>query len=152
MTTYQSGSVKIWWDNAIGAYKMVTPYNATFVDLLKQLAPGSDRVWDPSSKVWTISEKIVHLVKDLAEKSFKCQATFISRQQAQSASAPPKTVTLASIDSLMLEFFKLLPYNAARKAYQVAAMELHPDRGGSLENMTKLNATWSRIEKEHYGQ
>ena len=129
---------------------MVTPFNRSFVDALKALAPGGDRIWDADKKTWMISERIVLLVKDLAEKSFRVQATFISKQQAQNASAPPRTTTVAPIDKLMLDFFRLLPYNAARKAYQIAAMELHPDRGGSLEKMTQLNAAWARIEKEFF--
>ena len=66
----QQTGIKIWWDTTVDAYRVVTPYRPQFVDLLKQLIPSSDRGWDGTSKTWTITEKFLPAVKDLAERIF----------------------------------------------------------------------------------
>jgi curved DNA-binding protein CbpA len=49
---------------------------------------------------------------------------------------------------ITLEFFRLAGPDAMLKAYRAAALTLHPDRGGSMDVMSSLNAAWDRIQKE----
>lgn len=146
-----TGSVRIWYDPQADAYRVVTPFNQAFVDAIKKLVPISDRAWDASSKTWTITERFMGPVCSLAEKAFKCKATVVTKAQAQAASMPP-VVRQAPLDSVILDFFKLLPFEAAQGAYRKAALTLHPDRGGSMESMSRLNAAWQRLETELYGR
>jgi hypothetical protein len=148
----QSSTTKIWWDTTVDAYRVVTPYRPQFVELLKQLLPASDRAWDAASKTWTITEKFLPSVKDLTERIFGGTATIVSRQQAQAAQQPPpqRGGAATPVGKLIEEWFQLLPYSAAQKAYRYGAMELHPDRGGSMETMSKFNALWQQIEKLHF--
>ena len=136
------------------AYRLVTPYNASFVELLKQLIPASDRLWDPQSKTWTVTERILLPTQQLVERIFKTPAAFISREQAERAAAAQSTAVaigkLSAKDEVLLAFARLLPYEAARRAYREAAQALHPDHGGSMELMTQLNMLWSRLENEFY--
>lgn len=37
-------------------------------------------------------------------------------------------------------------YQAARKLYRQLVVQLHPDRGGSVDLCARLNALWNRIE------
>lgn len=144
-------SIRIWWDESVQAYRVVTPYRPQFVDALKQLLPASDRSWDNQTKTWTITERFLGPVQNLAEKAFGAKATVITKDQAQKASMPP-TVRSSTVDTVIVEFFKLLPYEALQKAYRQAAMTLHPDRGGNMESMSKLNASWQRLEKEFFNK
>jgi hypothetical protein len=148
----QSSTTKIWWDTTVDAYRVVTPYRPQFVELLKQLLPASDRAWDAASKTWTITEKFLPSVKDLTERIFGGTATIVSRQQAQAAQQPPpqRGGAATPVGKLIEEWFQLLPYSAAQKAYRYGAMELHPDRGGSMETMSKFNSLWQQIEKIHF--
>ena len=148
----QPSGTKIWWDTTVDAYRVVTPYRPQFVELLKQLLPASDRAWDAASKTWTITEKFLPSVKDLAERIFGGTATIISRQQAQAAQQPPpqRGGAATPIGKLLEEWFQLLPYESARKAYRDGALALHPDRGGSMENMSRFNSLWQQIEKLHF--
>lgn len=145
-------SIRIWWDNDVGVYRCSIPYNATVNDLLNQAIPFSERSLDKESKIWSITEQAMPAFRKIAESVFKSQATVITKEQAQKASASP-SITKATLDSVLLDFVKLLPYEAAQKAFRLAALTLHPDRvGGDMEKMSRLNAAWTRIEKEFYNQ
>ena len=171
-------SCKILWDDSVQAYRVATPYNPSFVELLKQLIPIPDRVWDPQTKIWTVSEQYSLPIKELVVKIYGSgNVTFVSKQQAAQVAAqraaaaaayqaqaqqqqtqayqyvPPKTPQVRGepLDLVMLVFLKTLPYEAAKAAYRRAALELHPDKnGGDATRMTALNASWARIEKEFY--
>ena len=140
-------SIKIWWDESVAAYRVTTPYNETFFNLLKQLIPFSDREWDKSSKTWTVTERFMEPIRQLAEKTFRDTATVITKAQSQKSSVPP-ALAKQPLDGVICQFFRLLAYEDAQAAYRKASMRLHPDRGGSMEQMTALNSAWTRLEKE----
>jgi hypothetical protein len=143
--------IRIWWDQDLEAYRMVTPYNKAFLELFKAAIPGSDRAWDDSSKTWSFTEKYLQGVVALTEKVFGGKATVISKDQSQKATTPPSMAS-SPLDKVILQFFRALPFEAAQKAYRIAAVSLHPDHGGDMEKMTALNSAWSRLEKELYGK
>lgn len=158
-TKMPTGNVKIWWNVQAQAYNMVTPYDQNFVNTFSLLVPGSDRHWDRDSKTWTFTERFFTPIKDLAEKVFRCTATVVTRDMAEKAAAGAGSSSSSAassksnkIDSVMADFVRLLPYTAARKAWLLACTELHPDKGGSLDKMSSLNAAWQRIEKEFFNQ
>jgi hypothetical protein len=129
---------------------MATPYNATFVEALKKLLPASDREWDPQTKIWTFVEKYLDTLAQVVEQYFHVKPIILRRIDAERASSPPSRVTASKMDSVITQFFKLLPFDAVEKAYKVAALTLHPDRGGDMTKMSELNAMWDRIRKEHF--
>lgn len=45
-------------------------------------------------------------------------------------------------------FFDCPDLKAGKKKYAELAKKLHPDKGGSTEEMQKLNAEWERFQKE----
>jgi len=53
-----------------------------------------------------------------------------------------------SLEGAIIEFFRLLPFEAAKAAYRLAIKELHPDKGGDPVKAARLNAAWQRIESE----
>ena len=168
---YNQGNCRIWWDDTVQGYRVVTPYRPNFVDLLKQLAPGPERVWDgpPTNPTgprnWIISERIFQPTKDLVEKIFGGPVIVVTKQQWQAQQAASQTQANTgysrpgaasangngnSLAGLMYEWFQLLPYDSAKKAYRDAALQMHPDRGGNPEVMSKFNSLWTQIEKLHY--
>ena len=167
-------NIKILWDDSIAAYRVSTPFSPQFVELLKQLIPAGARAWDIQTKVWTVEEKYgvpifdlcariwspqnILFVDAVAQAAAKAATAFHAQQNTQAQPSnyqyvPPKITKGDPLDLVMLNFFKTLPYDAAKAAYRNAALLLHPDRqGGSADKMTVLNMTWTRIEQEYYGK
>jgi len=55
--------------NPDGSFEIYSDYDAGFVAALKETVPAEDREWDPSEKVWRVSEEshystIVSLAED----------------------------------------------------------------------------------------
>ena len=155
----------IYWDVKIQAYqlKMKGDWNRTekVVAFLKQAIPHSDRKLDvvesngKKEYTWTFIEKYLDGVQKFCVLIYGQQeVACLLRSQVETQANNQQVVTqrITGIDSVLLEFVKLLPYEAAQKAYKAACLVLHPDRGGNMEAMSKLNASWQRIEKEVYNQ
>jgi hypothetical protein len=146
------GQIRIWWDVSVQAYRLTSPYNKELVDSLKAFIPISDRSYDPTSKIWTISERMLTPTVGVLQK-LKLQHVVITRQQAEQASTSSPTTTRGMpLDVVMKRFLELLPYESARKSYLHASMQMHPDKGGSMDVMTEFNALWQRLEKEVWKQ
>lgn len=151
-------SVRIWWDASVSAYRLSSSYNKDLVDALKSQIPASDRSMDSRTKIWTFTEKWLTPIQATI-KLINAQLTLITRAQAEQArvgatgaGAGAGSSSRRPIDAVIVDFVKLLPYDAAQSAYRKAAMLLHPDRGGSMESMSALNAVWERIQKEVFNQ
>jgi len=141
-------NVRIWWDTSVSAYRIATPYSVEFVTAIKALIPASDRAFDPTTKVWTFTERFFDPMRLLCEKVYgKHNVVAVTRQQAQSAQAPA-SITKSTASQLAVDFLTLVGFDAAQAAYRRAATVLHPDHGGDMEAMTKLNAVWDRLQKE----
>ena len=54
--------------------------------------------------------------------------------------------SFTGLDAAMMDFMRLIPHSAAQAAYKHAAKNLHPDRGGDPEKMTRLNQLWDIVE------
>ena len=150
--------IRIWWDTSVQAYRMASPYNSELVEVLHTVIPYSDRVFDKQTKMWTFVEKYLIPLEKMLVGTMGFQPQIVTRvqvetqqsQQSQTSSAP--ATRGKAIDVVLVEFMKLLPFDAAKAAYRRAVMELHPDKGGDPRKASSLNEAWSRIEKELYGQ
>jgi len=159
-----SHNVRIWWDTSVNAYRMSSPYNAELVNAVKSFIPGSDRSYDAMSKMWTFTERVYDPLTQLFAKldirpqvmtrqQVEAQAAASAARAQDSANGVASASSAKPLDAVMIEFVRLLPYDAARTAYRKAATQLHSDvAGGSDSRMSALNVAWQRIEKEVYGQ
>jgi len=152
--------IRIWWDATVAAYRMTSPYNRALVDATKSHIPASDRKFDEATKQWIFTEKYLDAFTALL-KTVGFQFVLVTRQQVEANAGAGNNGTRTgssmysrcSIDNVIIEFVRLLPYDAAKAAYRRAALELHPDKQqGDGSRMASLNATWERIAKEVYGQ
>ena len=153
---------RIWWDLNSNSYVVSSSYNDKLVEGLKHVIPSGDRWFDNATKFWYLKEPYGDAVRMVAEKVFGVgQVSFQSKtvaQQAQTQQAQsgqyyvtPASVTtgLNGLDLALVQFMRMLPYNAAKKAFLFAAQELHPDKqGGDPSKMSELNMKWSQIERE----
>jgi len=147
---------QVWWDDGVMAYRARFPFKQQVVDFLKQQIPHSERSWDDQSKIWTFTEGYLTGTVEFFKIAFGNQeVAVVTREQTEKAKAArqqPGLVKLTGIDAQLAEFMRLIPYEAARDAYRRAAIALHPDKGGDMEKMSKINALWTKIQKEIYGQ
>jgi hypothetical protein len=147
----------IFWDVKVQAYQlqMKSDYGRIekTVQFLKQAIPHSDRNWEPTTKTWTFTEKYLDGVQKFCVLIFGAQeVACLTRDKVEGSTRSVSVQTTNTLDSALLIFMKLLPFEAAQAAYRRASMTLHPDKGGDMEAMTKLNQAWTRIEKELYRQ
>jgi hypothetical protein len=158
---------QLFWDSSVQAYrlKMQGEWSKTekIVEFLKKQIPHSDRNLDvkedPSTHkkdyTWTFTEKYFDGTVKFLELVFgKTEIAIITRQQVEAAQQPRQGIVSSSspLHSAAYSFLKAIPFESAQKAYRDAAMRLHPDRGGSMEKMAEVNALWTKLEKELYGQ
>jgi len=149
--------VMIYWDTKLQAYQLQMKGDFAkiekVVSFLKTAIPHSDRNWDPTSKTWTFTEKYLDGVQKLCVVMFGSQeVACLTRDKVEGQTRSVSVNGSNTLDSALLTFMKLLPFEAAQAAYRRASMVLHPDKGGDMELMTKLNQAWSKIEKEVYKQ
>src|SRR5258708_3992198 len=139
MTTNTQTKCRVWWDNDLQAYRCSTPYSKEFVEFIKIAIPVSDRAYDPTTKIWAFAEKYLDVITDTARKVWKGpgEVVVITKAQTQQATNSP-AVTKQTPEQVLVEFVKLLPIDALIAAYRRASMELHPDKGGSMEKMAML--------------
>lgn len=146
---------RVWWDKDISAYRATFPYKPQLVDFLKQNVPASDRSYDDVNKIWTFTEQYLDgTVKFLHICFGTSEVAVVTKAQFEASSKPPtgSVRTSNTIDGALADFMRLIPYESARQAFRHAAIQLHPDKGGDMEKMSKVNALWTRISKEVYGQ
>lgn len=147
----------IFWDSKIQAYQLQMKGEfgkiESIVTFLKKNIPHSDRNWDPATKTWTFTEQYLNGVQKICTVVFGGQeVACLTRDKVEGQTRNISVNGTNTLDSALLTFMKLLPFEAAQAAYRKASMVLHPDRGGDMEAMTKLNQAWSKIEKEVYKQ
>jgi hypothetical protein len=155
---------QIFWDKGIQAYRLKMQWDKTrsekVVEFLKKNVPHSERTYDPSTHIWTFTESYLDGTVKLLQLIFGNQeVATVTKAQVEAAQQPPRSNTgvLAANSPLgdtCYQFMKSIPYEAARQAYRRAAQLMHPDinREGDLGDMSKVNALWTKIEKEVYGQ
>jgi hypothetical protein len=153
---------RIWWVDSAQAYAITFAYKVDLVEKLKGVIPSGDRDYDPTSKTWYVKEQYGAAIRSLAEAAFGVgSVSFTSRQvaeqsrQASYSNAGARGAYLqpsqGSTEDAVVAFMNLVPYDAARRAYLLAAQTLHPDKPeGDGMKMAKLNELWVRVEKEFY--
>jgi hypothetical protein len=146
-----SVKARIWWDSSIQAYKLQTTFKPELVEFLKKQIPVSDRSWDNNTKIWTFTEGYLDGVRKLCILLYgNNDVAVLDRKTVEGQSTRTVSVSnLNTLDTLCVQFVKLLPFDAAQSAYRKASLVLHPDRpGGNMEKMSQLNTIWTRLEKE----
>jgi hypothetical protein len=135
--------ISIWWDS--DEYVCQFSFSYEIVDFLRSL-PRRDRRSNDDDKTWSFRSK--HLDAVL----FECRRLGFQIERLDIADAEdwPSRTEPNSTELLLVNFFRMVPKEAMRRAYCAAALTLHPDRGGDTADMQRLNDLWQRIEKEWY--
>ena len=152
---------RIWWEESSQSYVVSCSFAPKFVESVKSLIPSGSRTYDPTTKFWNVTEQYGEFLRKLAETAFGVGCvSFTSRnvtrqasQQSAYSRSSHSTLTTngqSSTEDAVVAFMNLVPYDAAKRCFLLAAQTHHPDKGGDAQKMSKLNELWSRIEKEFY--
>ncbi len=143
-----------------------TPYDASFVDQLKQRVPSSSRRWNPTVLQWQVGLAWRQIVEDLVRAHF-ASVTVLEPPPASAHARPPNDwwnpyqapptpepipPMAPPVPSPYDEMFSILADSTLSKIYKVIMLETHPDRGGDLELSKQVNAAWDRLCAHRKGQ
>jgi hypothetical protein len=117
-----------------------TPFNADFIDDLKNDIPPRARKYLPVDKEWKVEAAYAEDVEKLVRKYFG-EPTIVQNEVYVQGPA-------VSGDDPYARFLRACPTPVLAKLYKVAAIELHPDRGGDANAMAEVNAAWTEIKKD----
>lgn len=152
---------KVSHDEKLGAYNIKFEYGRWdwnqvegLVAMIKMTIPASDRLYEPSSKEWTISAKYWIWLEDLFKKAnLDIREEKIVNPEDFFYNQGTATPIVESKDSLAQKLVAMLGITAQdlqdagllKKAYRRKALELHPDRNnGDGAMMSELNSIWSQ--------
>ena len=118
-----------------GWVDVVSPYNADYIEDLKTVIQPSHRKWDPNQKVWRVSEIYLEELVGLLKMHFDEVTTNLTEPEQP------------AVDNIFKPVFSALKGDDMDKVYRALAFALHPDRGGSAEQMSKLNQAYQEVKK-----
>jgi hypothetical protein len=123
------------------------PYNVAFIEDLKNEIPKHGRRYDPELRVWTVMAPWDDLAIEMFTECWPdAQVVYrgvlgFRREQKTTASSTTKT----DPDMAVLFVTPDAPSCVIEAAYRALSRTYHPDRGGSNEQMQRLNAAMDRI-------
>ena len=113
--------------------EVATPYRYQFVDELKSEIQTPHRKWNPDTKMWLVHESWVEeLVKICARYFDEVISDLVDDD--------------SSNGNLFDQVFTVVDGQYRDKVYFALAQALHPDHGGSLEIMKKLNEAYEKAK------
>ncbi|WP_193318250.1 hypothetical protein [Nonomuraea phyllanthi] len=117
-----------------------SPFDAK--DLVKSMP---DRKWSPGDKAWIIPAYDVDDLKAVLEASNYTVVITHKQQTKQEQRQEPPPKSGRGVQTWADLMFTALPDPLAEKAFKALTRVLHPDVGGSTEQMQILNAARDRF-------
>ena len=118
---------------------VVTPFIEDFVDELKERIAPSHRLWDPDKKWWLVNENYLEELIEIVQSHFdEVSSDLVESTTQPMAGGPYATMFL----------LPGAPQELVKSAYRLLSFAWHPDKGGTTEQMSKLNLAYETIRKE----
>ena len=111
--------------------KLITPYNADFVNELKSTILPPHRQWDPDGKFWKVNEIYLEELIPILKKYYDIVETGLISDEVTD-------------NNLFRKVFEVV--DDRDKVYYALAQALSPDHGGSQELMNKLNEAYQEAK------
>jgi len=119
-----------------GCARLYTPFDAEFVQQLKARIPAPLRRWD-KEKCWIIEAAGVFRAVSLAEQYFGA---------VEDIPATPSRF-LVTTPHAVLYLLPDAPADLVPVVYKTLAKLCHPDRGGDVRQMQRLNEAYETLRK-----
>lgn len=130
-----------------GDLELVTPYNKHYVELLKDQIPAEFRTYDPVTKVWVIHQPYQLEGLHLFRRYFPT-GTISDKRATGSASRPASDRQVAVTPREVLFLLPNAPTELISAAYKTLSRLYHPDLGGDVGQMQRINQAYDQIRQE----
>lgn len=130
-------------ERADGSIKIRFPFNQWIIDQIKLHVPSIDREYDPQTKSWTVDQDYARLVIGFLDNVFTDVQIIREKTQREQQTTPPSPPRGPYAD---LHLLPTAPPELVTVAYRCLAKLYHPDRGGSVIDMQRLNVAMSLIQ------
>jgi hypothetical protein len=122
------------------------------IEALKDYVPACNRVYVPERKTWRVdgyAHDCLHGWLAYARATFNARIEWIGETDADPerewTPPPPPPRQKAGDPFAVLHLRETAPDFLIRAVYKCLSRQLHPDAGGSHEEMVKLNAAYARL-------
>lgn len=119
--------------------ELVTPYDEDFIEDLKMFIPTQNRKWVPDTTSWRVrvTEK-TFLKKLLNDHGFVVYEEHLDLQPGGSQKG----------GNLFEQVLAMIPDQYVNKVYYALAQAVHPDHGGTSDQMKQLNMAYEARSKK----
>jgi hypothetical protein len=114
--------------------EVVTPYDPDYIEDLKSEIGSENREWDPDIKCWRIRITELKTVKRLLTQN--------GMPFTEENISPMKTG-----GNVFKQVLEVIPDDYVTKVYFALAQAVHPDHGGTENQMKELNAAYELRNK-----
>lgn len=122
-----------------GWLNVSTPYLKACVEDIKAFIEPSGRAWNPNTKFWEVKEIYLGTLVSILKKHFGDNIIQnLTTEQDNSSDNVFKPV---------FAVLKDMPNGGMKRVYTALAFALHPDKGGSNEQMSLLNQAYEEVQK-----
>lgn len=130
-------------ERADGSITIRFPFNRWVIDQIKTYIPSYDRAYDAGNKAWTISGFYARDALSFLRQAFDHVEVIRSQKQAD---PEPRINQSHRGPYADLHLLPSAPPELVAAAYRCLAKLCHPDRGGSVTDMQRINAAMSLIQ------
>ncbi len=132
----------------IGEAVLTFPFSRELVDALKDEVPGYARSYDPDTKAWSVQSAYVAVARSLVESVYPDVEVIdfspnFGRHESRRAAPDASGRTSYTV----LHLRETAPPELIEAAFRCLARLHHPDRGGDVATMQRLNAAHAALTK-----
>lgn len=125
--------------NKDGWLNVSTPYSRALVEDIKSYIEPSGRIWNPSTKFWEIKEIYLGTLVSILKKHF-------GDNIIQNLTEEDKPLS-SNVFKPVFDVLKTMPNGNMDRVYKALAIAIHPDHGGSNDQMKSLNEAYNDAKK-----
>jgi len=146
------------WIHEPGRIRLLTPYVERFVDQLKERVPYRSLTWDKEARTWIVRAPFIDTALELAHETYDSMTQLYLTETAPSAAAGHaieeclRRVRAMYAEEATLYVLPGAPLAVTQAAYRALALLVHPDRGGSHEEMVAVNRAYDVLRRRAEGR
>lgn len=152
------------WNDDTQFARMRFAHNRRFHDFIRLgVKPVSYRTWDIDKNCWWVHADKLPMLVAAARRFFVhvdyrvlpdwVQLRIAARNGSDTSGGVSGLVRSSDKNPhVLLHLQPSAPWSVVKAAYKALCLEHHPDRGGSVETLQKINAAYAQLQKKYRKQ